>query len=137
VTAPWLERLVRDLNGEGATVTAVGRGLRISGFHGRPIEPPIELVLTGQEFTAHLEAMAPDSAAGFPDVDPVTAAYRLFLVHLDETIITKAMPGSRITLVNGTLHVDPERPPDRAPDLDPAGEYVWAGEPPGGRRRRR
>jgi hypothetical protein len=133
----WLARLVRDLAGEGTVLTDGGGGLVITSFSGRPVEPPMTLALAGPQFTAHLEALAADSADAFPEVDPVTAAYRLFLVHLDETIITRAVPGSRITVTLGRWAVDPERPPDPLPDLDPDAEYVWASEPPGSRRRLR
>jgi hypothetical protein len=106
----------------------------VDSFHGRPIDPPMTLALTAPQLEAHLHAQAADSAAMYPDVDPVTAAYRLFLVHLDEMIITRAMPGSRITLVDGGLLVFPERPADPLPPLDPHGEYVWTSEPPDGGR---
>ena len=132
----FFEQLIADLAGEGTVLTEGGPrdGLIVSSFHGRPIEPPMTLALTAHQLEAHLGASADDSAAVFPEVDPVTAAYRLFLVHLDEMIITRAMPGSRITLVDGGLRVSPERPADPLPDLDPHGQYVWASEPPDGRR---
>ena len=133
----WLELLVRDLAGEGTVLVPGAGGLAMASFRGEPVDPPVTLALTDRQFAAHLQAMAPDAAEVFPDVDPVRAAYRLFLVHIDETVITRAAPGSRITLVDGRLRVEPERPADPLPDLDPDAEYEWRGEPPGGRRRPR
>jgi hypothetical protein len=134
-----LERLASDLRESGTVVVPAedASGLRITAVHGRPIEPTIELAVTDADLIGHLEGNAADSAAMYPDVDPVTAAYRLFLVHLDAAILSKSMPGSRITLAAGHLRVDPERPADPMPDIDPDATYVWAGEPPGGRSGRR
>lgn len=133
----FIEQLISDLDGSGTTAVPSpgGSSLQIETFHGRRIEPPMRLAFSGAEFAAHLKSHAPDAAAVYPDADPVTAAYRLFLVHLDEAIITRAMPGSQITLVEGNLSVDPQRPMDPLPRLDPEGTYVWASEPPAGRRR--
>lgn len=134
-----IERLVRDLRDSGTTATPSpdGGGLQIEAFHGRRLEPAVDLAFSGAELVAHLEANAADAAAVYPDTDAVTAAYRLFLVHLDEAVITRAVPGSRITLEQGGLRVDPRRPADPLPHLDPDATYVWASEPPDRRRRSR
>ena len=132
----FFEQLLSDLATERTELTEGGPrvGVVVRTFHGRPIEPPMTLALTAQQLTAHLEDSADGAADVFPEVDPVTAAYRLFLVHLDEMIITRGMPGSRITLVDGALRVSPERPADPSPDLDPHGQYVWTSDPPEGPR---
>lgn len=135
----FIDRLVSDLGDSGtlAAPSPDGDGLQIEAFHGRLLEPAVHLAFSGTELVAHLESTAADAAAVYPDADAVTAAYRLFLVHLDEAVITRAMPGSRITLEAGSLRVDPQRPTDPLPRLDPGATYVWASEPPGGRRRAR
>ena len=39
-------------------------------------------------FGEHVRAAAPGAAHAFPDVAPIEAAWRLFLVHLDEAVRT-------------------------------------------------
>lgn len=133
----FIDRLLSDLKDFGTT-TALGPGGRdveVNTFRGEDVDPPIMLAFSGPEFDEHLAANAADAAAMYPDVDAVTAAYRLFLVHLDTALITKAVPGSRITLDEGHLNVDPQRPSDPPPVLDPNATYSWVSEPPSGRDR--
>jgi hypothetical protein len=76
--------------------------------------------------------MASDAAFVFPDVAPLEAAYRLFLVHFDEVLATSAMPSSEIRLVKGNLRADPARQPTKEePPGDPE-DLVWTGFAPSG-----
>ena len=42
--------------------------------------------------------MADDASEVFPDVDPMQAAYQLFLVHVDEELATHVVAGSEMRL---------------------------------------
>lgn len=81
-------------------LTAIGEGILehtpdgvvISAFEGQPLMQRMHLHLSAESFGPFLRSTAARSAAAFPDVEPVEAAWRLFLVHLDEAIQTAA-PG--------------------------------------------
>ncbi|MDD7939334.1 hypothetical protein PHK61_12995 [Actinomycetospora lutea] len=57
-------------------------------FDHRPLPVPLRLHITPESFDDHLRTLAPDAALLFPDVDPLEAAWRLFLIHLDEAVQT-------------------------------------------------
>ena len=128
-----VERLARDLaeDGEFAEQEVDGT-IVIGGGFGETWDPPARLVFTDEELRRHLLSMGDDAKDVFPDVDAVEAAYRLFLVHLDEELAMSAMAGSRVTLGPNGLEVDPVREPEPWPDLDPDGDYAWVADPPEG-----
>lgn len=107
-----LRRLADDLSSGGAETrpSHADPGLVITSYRGRALDPPVRLLLSQRELDAHLEGMAADGRKVFPRVDPRTGAYRLLLVHLDETLDTKVGPGSVIRLVDGHLRSSPEYP---------------------------
>jgi hypothetical protein len=67
-------------------------GIVISTFEGRVLSESVHLHVTPSSFGPLLRDTASASAGAFPDVEPLEAAWRLFLVHLDEAIQT-ARPG--------------------------------------------
>jgi hypothetical protein len=67
-------------------------GLLLAAFDGRTLPWPMRLHVTAGSFGQVLRDAADASAGAFPDVEPLEAAWRLFLVHLDEAIQT-ARPG--------------------------------------------
>src|SRR3954467_3551514 len=85
-TVTSLGRLIDDLAAEGTQLERdVSTGaLLVRSHHGRPVDPAIFLELTDEQFARHLAQSSGSAGEVFPDVDPTTAAYRLFLVHLDE-----------------------------------------------------
>lgn len=88
-------RLAADLAEEGWYQVAVDaeRGeLVISGDVEERFDPPVRLALTDASLRRALLAMAPDAQWAFPDVGPVEAAHRLFLVHLDEEVAAATAP---------------------------------------------
>jgi hypothetical protein len=121
-----LHRLIDDLADEGTQLQRdVSSGaLLVRSHNGRPVDPAIILDVT-EEQLARLLALSSESAGiVFPEVDSTTAAYRIFLVNLEEELATKAMPGSRITIHGGGLRTRPERPSETWDLPDPDG-YTW------------
>ena len=87
------DQLVGYLAAEGAVDEDREQGLVVlTAFNHRPLPTPLRLHITAASFDKHLRTMAPDAALLFPDVDPLEAAWRLFLVHLEEAVRT-AKPG--------------------------------------------
>jgi hypothetical protein len=121
-----LHRLINDLAGEGTQLERdVSTGaLLLRSHNGRPVDPAISLDVTEEEFARYLAVSSEDAGIVFPDVDSTTAAYRLFLVNLEEELATKAMPGSRITIRGGGLRTRPERPVETW-DLPDSDGYTW------------
>jgi hypothetical protein len=122
-----IERLARDLDEEfgRAEVDPAGGGVLVHARGDEPFDPPVRFVSSDSELRAHLSAMAEDAADVFPDVEPMQAAYQLFLVHIDEELATKVVPGSEMRLQDGTWNISPMRPP-MAFDLPPGGgPYVF------------
>jgi hypothetical protein len=115
-----------DLAAEGTQLERdVSSGaLLVRSHHGRPVDPAILLELTDEQFARYLARSSGSAGEVFPDVDPTTAAYRLFLVHLDEELDTKVVPGSRITIRGGGLRTRPERPVETW-DLPDSEGYTW------------
>lgn len=82
-------QLVGYLAAEGAVSEDAGRGVLIlTEFDHRPLPTPFRLHITPGSFGQHLRAVAPGATYAFPDVTPIEAAWRLFLVHLDEAVRT-------------------------------------------------
>jgi len=122
-----IERLARDLTAEfgRAEIDPVGEGVLIHARGDEPFDPPVRFVASDADLRAHLAVTAEDAHDVFPDVDPLQAAYQLFLVHIDEELATRVVPGSEMRLSDGLWHTSPLRPPD-AFDLPPGGgPYVF------------
>lgn len=87
------DQLVGYLAAEGAVFEDAGPGLLIlTEFYHHPLPTPLRLHITPGSFGQHLRTAAPGATYAFPDVQPIEAAWRLFLVHLDEAVRT-AKPG--------------------------------------------
>lgn len=87
------DQLVGYLAAEGAVDEDREQGVVVlTTFDHRPLPVPLRLHITPASFDEHLHGMAQDAAHLFPDVDPLEAAWRLFLVHLEEAVRT-AKPG--------------------------------------------
>jgi hypothetical protein len=83
------DQLIGYLAAEGAVDEDRDHGvLTLTEFDHRPLPAPLRLHITPASFDEHLQRMAPDAALVFPDVDPPEAAWRLFLVHLEEAVQT-------------------------------------------------
>lgn len=52
-------------------------------------EPPLRLHVTPGSLGSRLRSKSAEAAGAFPDVDPVVAAFRLFLVHMEEAVRTR------------------------------------------------
>ena len=81
------DQLVGYLGAEGAVCEDAGL-LILTEYDHRPLSSPLHLHITPTSFGEHLRAAAPGAAHAFPDVPPIEAAWRLFLVHLDEAVRT-------------------------------------------------
>jgi hypothetical protein len=87
------DQLVGYLRAEGAVSEDADRGLlTITEYDHRVLPTPLRLHITPGSFGQHLRAAAPGATYVFPDATPLKAAFRLFLVHLDEAVRT-AKPG--------------------------------------------
>lgn len=87
------DQLVGYLSAEGAVSEVADRGLLIlTEYDHRALPSPLHLHVTPISLGEHLRSGAPGAAHAFPDVTPIEAAWRLFLVHLDEAVRT-AKPG--------------------------------------------
>lgn len=84
------------------------QGVVINALEGRTLSQPMCLRVTPESFGRLLRDSAGTSAGAFPEVEPLEAAWRLFLVHLDEAIQT-ARPGET-ELVPSSYGVDSLRP---------------------------
>jgi hypothetical protein len=96
------DQLVGYLGAEGAVSEDADRGLLIlTEYDHRPLTTPLRLHVTPASFGEHLRAAAPGATYAFPDVTPIEAAWRLFLVHLDEAVQT-AKPGETELVLDRT-----------------------------------
>ncbi len=78
----WLQRLKKDL----------------------PEAPPrVTVTISEADLAAHLAALESDALDAFPGTQPAEAAYRLFLVHVDELINTCDHDELDIQLIDGEL----------------------------------
>jgi hypothetical protein len=129
---PLIERLIADLHSEGTDMSVAedGSACLIHRLHGVPVEPPMVLALAEEELQRHLATLADDAVEVFSDVGPAEAAYRLFLVHLDEVFAMQAMPSSVISLTAGGLQARPARPDVVIDGLTPGERYEWTSRRP-------
>jgi hypothetical protein len=89
---------------DGGAFSEDAESIVITALDGRRLRAPMRLHVTPETFGRHLRAVAAGSAGAFPEVSPVEAAWRLFLVHLDETVQT-AKPGeTELVPVPSGLH---------------------------------
>lgn len=85
--------LVGYLMAEGEASEDRDQGVvTLTEFDHQPLPIPLRLHITPAGFDQHLRSMASGAALLFPDVDPLEATWRLFLVHLEEAVQT-ARPG--------------------------------------------
>jgi hypothetical protein len=123
------DRLVRDLLTQGADITAPnGNVLLIRAYGGESLEPPLTLSLSESQFDDLLESYGDGARAVFPSDGSRTAAYKLFLVHLDEIIATLRPGQTEIRLVEGHLRSFPEVASDPPPEPMPSAR--WAADKP-------
>ena len=87
-------------------------------------------MLNDAQLQDHLRSLANDAASEWPDRHPMDAAVCLLVVHLDETMATTAMPGSKLTPGYGGIDADPARPLPDMPDLPRSPGYGWRTLPP-------
>ncbi|WP_018335597.1 hypothetical protein [Actinomycetospora chiangmaiensis] len=78
--------------GEGGVVEQTADGVVIDAFEDNSLMQLMHLRVTPASFGPLLRSTAGRSASAFPDVEPLEAAWQLFLVHLDAAIQTAA-PG--------------------------------------------
>lgn len=109
--------------GEGGVDERTADGIVIGAFEGRSLMQPMHLRVTPASFGPLLRSTAEQSASAFPDVEPEEAAWRLFLVHLDEAIQTAA-PGET-ELVPTPSGVDSFRPDMTRVPPTPEQESHW------------
>lgn len=89
----FYDSLIGHLTTKGTVREDAGQGvLVLSELDGRQLSTPLRLHVTPETFGPHLRATASDAAEAYPDIHPAEAAWRLFLVQLDEAIQT-AKPG--------------------------------------------
>lgn len=87
------DQLVGYLMAEGEATEDRDQGVvTLTAFDHRRLPTSLRLHITPASFDWHLVSMAAGAATLFPEVDPLEAAWRLFLVHLEEAVQT-AEPG--------------------------------------------
>ena len=62
----------------------------------------------------------------------IGAALCLLIVHLDETLATSAMPGSKLTIGYGGIDAEPARPLPDMPKVPRGQAYEWRAHPADG-----
>jgi hypothetical protein len=60
--------------------------LVVSEYDGQTLTKPLRLHVTPESFGPYLYATAPEAAGSYPELHELEAAWRLFLVQLDEAI---------------------------------------------------
>lgn len=96
------DQLIGYLAARGAVREDARRGvLVLSEFDHRPLPAPLHLHVSPDILGDHLRASAPAAAGSYPDVHPVEAAWRLFLVHLADAVAT-AEPGETELVLDDT-----------------------------------
>lgn len=103
-----LDTLLDILTTKGSVIEQHGKRRLIVSYRGHRLERPTVLTVSPDTFTAYLEATSTDAAGAYPEVDPVTAAYRLLLVHLDEEFLGLDGPPTAIRVEGDRLVI--ERP---------------------------
>jgi hypothetical protein len=114
--AELYDQLVGYLAAEGAVEEDTAAGaVTLTEFDHRPLARPLRLHLSAASLGEHLRAGASDAAAVWPDVPPVEAAWRLFLVHLEEAVRT-AKPGETELVLDptGVRSQRPDQPGTRS-----------------------
>lgn len=111
-----IDRLIRDLPDLGARAVRQGDNqLVISSCRDRRFDPPVVLRATPQDIDGYLDALRVDAAVVFPEAPAREGAYRLLLVHLEETLLSNQPAPRQISLREGRLVVS------RAPEVSEPG----------------
>jgi len=97
-----LHRLVHDLREEGLEVVAdsVPGRLSIVAVPDGHLPHPVQISVTEQSLEECLADLEQDAADVFPEVSPREAAYRLFVVHLDEELSRARDQGTSTVVVS-------------------------------------
>lgn len=141
-----LERLLRDLEDGGTTFETppdAAPGLySMTAYQGEVLDPPVRFTVLERDLDAILEATQRRGSPQvvFPDRDPWTGSYFLFLANLDEEVARYDYKISALTVsptgVRGTPRDDwdphPFLPGITASDLGPPGDYRWTADRPRG-----
>lgn len=72
-----------------ATIHLEKGAIEISSFDGTQLEPAVRLLGTSESLVAHVRGMADDARGAFLETEPLIAALQLFLVHVEESILTR------------------------------------------------
>lgn len=105
-----VQRVARDLAADGEVESLTDTAFTVSRYRGREFAPPVALRLDG--IAGYLESMWEDAVQVFPEVPVEEGAYRLLLVHLEESLLTTGGAPYRITVDRRGLTVsraDPDR----------------------------
>lgn len=82
----FYDQLIGHLTRKGKVAEDAGQAvLVVKEFNDRAL-PPLRLHVTPETFGPHLRTTAEGAAASYPEIHPVEAAWRLFLVQLGEAI---------------------------------------------------
>lgn len=90
-------RLMRDLNGEGIEVTALGGDEYAVTPRPGTHRNGMRFIIPERELQELIRNLSKDGHDVFPDVTPLEGAYRLLLVHIEETLATR--PSSSLVRV--------------------------------------
>lgn len=98
----FYDQLIGHLTRNGRVTEDAGHGvLVLTEFDHRSLSPPLRLHATAVTFGPHLRAAAPEAAGSYPDIHPVEAAWRLFVVQLAEAV-RAAAPDETELVLDGT-----------------------------------
>ncbi|MGH3428302.1 MAG: hypothetical protein ACRDQZ_12175, partial [Mycobacteriales bacterium] len=78
-------------------------GLVITSYQGREEAPTLDLALSEADIATYIATVEQGAEGVWPDVNLTEAAYRLFLVHVDEYVFTWNEPRLTIRLVGDRL----------------------------------
>lgn len=98
--AELYDQLLGYLAAEGAIVED-DDCIVITEFDHRRLDQPLRLQLSPTTFGAHLRRGGSDANGLYPDIPPLEAAWRVFIVHLDEAVRTARPDETELVLVRG------------------------------------
>jgi hypothetical protein len=93
----YFQQLITYL-GDNGTIVRPRRGpIQIRMFRGLELAPPVRIAFGEAELDDALNRIGRDARGLYPDDPVMLAGFKLFLVHVDETLATR--PPERIDLV--------------------------------------